>query len=94
MTSTSHSHKRLSNYPSLSKLLFISACLLILVALAWPQATLALRANGIAAAWERARQSGAYHFAADIRQTTTPRATVRNVGRKPVCGLPCGVLYF
>lgn len=33
------------------------------------------------AAWERVRQAGSYHFAADITQITTPLATVTNVGR-------------
>jgi hypothetical protein len=35
----------------------------------------------VQAAWRRVRESGAYHFSADIRQTTVPRSTISNVGR-------------
>ncbi|MCL5995588.1 MAG: hypothetical protein M1546_05970, partial [Chloroflexi bacterium] len=37
--------------------------------------------EAVKAAWQRARQSGAYHFSADIQQTITPRATLLNIGR-------------
>jgi len=36
----------------------------------------------VQAAWRRVRESGAYHFTADIRQTTVPRPTLLNVGRQ------------
>jgi hypothetical protein len=36
----------------------------------------------VQAVWERVRQSGAYHFTADIHQTTVPRPTISNVGRQ------------
>jgi type II secretory pathway pseudopilin PulG/subtilisin-like proprotein convertase family protein len=35
----------------------------------------------VQAAWQRVRESGAYHFTADIRQSTVPRPTISNVGR-------------
>ncbi len=58
-------------------------CALILVLLS-PSLTSALRPGDldvVKAAWARARQSGAYHFSADIQQTIIPEATVANVGR-------------
>ena len=35
----------------------------------------------VAAAWEKARAAGAYHFAGDVTQTTIPSPTIANVGR-------------
>jgi subtilisin-like proprotein convertase family protein len=75
------SKKRFFGGLSSHKLWLILACPLFLAALAWPQATSALEAHGIAAAWERARQAGVYDFSADIKQTVVPQPTVRNVGR-------------
>jgi len=37
--------------------------------------------ESVRAAWARARESGNYQFSADIRQTTVPLPSVRNVGR-------------
>jgi hypothetical protein len=39
-------------------------------------------AHSLKQVWDRAKASGAYHFSADIVQTTTPLATVDNVGRQ------------
>ncbi|MEZ4717848.1 MAG: hypothetical protein R2851_17435 [Caldilineaceae bacterium] len=33
------------------------------------------------AVWARVQRAGAYHFSADVRQTSTPPATVGNAGR-------------
>lgn len=38
--------------------------------------------DGMRAAWQRARQAGAYRFAADILQTTIPLPRVTNAGRQ------------
>jgi hypothetical protein len=81
MRPTGYPWKKPHHRVSWSKLSFALTCLLILAALVWPRATSALKSNGIAAAWERARQSGDYYFSADIKQTTVPQSTVRNVGR-------------
>jgi len=35
----------------------------------------------VLAAWKRAQQAGSYRFTADIRQTTTPKSNIFNVGR-------------
>ena len=37
--------------------------------------------NPVTAAWQAAQQRGAYHFASDLTQTTTPLATLTNVGK-------------
>ncbi|MEA3342286.1 MAG: hypothetical protein U9R15_20155, partial [Chloroflexota bacterium] len=54
---------------------------LALALLAYPALTTSAEQNTIAAVWNRARESGVYHFSADVRQTTAPLSTVRNVGR-------------
>jgi len=65
-----------------SRILFLATGLLLLLALAWPQVTGTARGSDtVASAWERAREAGAYRFSADVRQTTIPQPTVRNVGR-------------
>ena len=70
------------NRSSLWKWIFsLTGLLVLLCALAWPRVSVALRADGLTATWARARQAGVYQFTADIRQTSTPQATVRNVGR-------------
>ena len=61
-------------------LLFAALCVLFLsLFLLNPANTSA--GPGLEAAWKRARQSGAYHFTADIVQNTIPLPTVTNVGR-------------
>ncbi|RLC61374.1 MAG: hypothetical protein DRI48_10840, partial [Chloroflexi bacterium] len=63
-------------------LLFLTTGLLLLLALVWPQVTGTARGSDtVASAWQRAREAGVYRFSADIRQTTVPLPTVRNVGR-------------
>lgn len=37
--------------------------------------------NPVIAAWQAAQQRGAYHFESDLTQTTTPLATLTNVGK-------------
>ncbi len=60
---------------------FVALCALALALALYPSITVTAGRNGIQAAWERAGQSGAYHFSADIEQTTIPQPTVLNVGR-------------
>ncbi len=58
-------------------------CVLVLVLIS-PSITSALRSTDldvVKAAWAQARQSGAYHFSADVQQTIIPEASVLNVGR-------------
>ena len=64
-------------------LLCVALCVLALALTLYPAITSAAgtSSNGPAAAWGRARRAGAYHFSADVKQTTTPLSTVRNVGR-------------
>jgi hypothetical protein len=38
--------------------------------------------NPVLAAWQAAQQRGSYAFSSDVIQTTTPLATIQNVGRK------------
>jgi hypothetical protein len=46
-----------------------------------PRAVAAVLPDPIAAAWERTRAAGSYHFASDVIQQTIPSATISNVGR-------------
>src|SRR5262245_47135961 len=46
-----------------------------------PRAISAVAPDPVAAAWRAARARGAYHFASDVVQSTTPSATVANIGR-------------
>ena len=41
-----------------------------------------MQTDPITAAWERVQAAGSYHFSSDVTQTTTPSASVRNVGRR------------
>ncbi len=45
------------------------------------QQTVAAAANPVNAAWAQARARGAYHFASDMTQVTTPLASLTTVGR-------------
>lgn len=81
MNATTHSRKRGSQWLPRPVLTFALVSLLLLVSLAWPRATSALRSNGLTAAWNRARAVGAYRFSASVKQTTVPEPTVLNVGR-------------
>src|SRR5262245_14388443 len=38
--------------------------------------------RGLGQVWQRAKEAGSYRFSADIVQTTTPLATIDNVGRQ------------
>ena len=62
--------------------LFLALCLFTLALLAYPTVVTSAERNGIEAAWERAREAGAYRFTAGIVQTTIPLPTVTNVGRQ------------
>ena len=55
--------------------------MLALMLLVYPTVATSAERSGIEAAWERAREAGAYRFTADIRQTVAPKPTVLNVGR-------------
>ena len=55
---------------------------LILATLIYPTIASSDGQDGIQAAWQRAREAGSYHFAADVVQTTVPLPTVTNVGRQ------------
>jgi hypothetical protein len=57
-------------------------CVLALTLFVSPVLTTSADQNPLQAAWEKARQSGAYHFSADILQTLTPLPKVTNVGRQ------------
>jgi Ca2+-binding RTX toxin-like protein len=46
----------------------------------YPRLTSAVNPDPVAAALERARATGSYHFAADIQQTIIPNATPKNAG--------------
>jgi hypothetical protein len=55
--------------------------LLILIGLQQHRAN-AQAGNPVLAAWQAAQQRGSYAFSSDVTQTTTPLATIQNVGRK------------
>ncbi len=60
--------------------------LLVVIAAAFamlliPVFRVAAQTDPIAAASERARAAGSYHFTSDVVQVTTPMASVANVGR-------------
>ncbi|MBI1296143.1 hypothetical protein GC175_14410 [bacterium] len=38
----------------------------------------------VTAAWQRAQESGSYHFSSDVIQVTIPEATLTNVGRRSI----------
>ncbi len=61
-------------------------CLFILIFHLYPIAMTSAQErdaqDAVTTAWSRARDAGAYRYTADIVQTTTPKATVTNVGRK------------
>ena len=48
---------------------------------ALPRAHAAFAPDPVAAAWQRVQQRGAYRFDSDVVQTTTPSASVANIGR-------------
>ena len=72
-----------SHSPHPLSLLCVALCVLALALTLYPAITsvAGTSSSGPAAAWERARESGAYRFTADVRQTITPKPTVLNVGR-------------
>lgn len=55
---------------------------LVVLLFALVRVTTFINPNPVRAAWQLARQAGNYHFAADIVQTTLPRVTVTNAGRR------------
>jgi hypothetical protein len=57
------------------------ACGLVIGAAFLPRAASALQPDPIAAAWEKARAAGSYHFESNVTQMTIPVAKVTNVGR-------------
>ena len=62
-------------------------CILLIGMLVTPYVVTATPPNPFAAnpverAWEKVRAAGSYHFSSDVTQTTTPSASVRNVGRR------------
>jgi len=61
-------------------LLLLALALTIGLALL-PRAVSSIAADPVAAAWQAARARGAYHFASDVVQSSTPSATVANIGR-------------
>jgi hypothetical protein len=74
-----------SRYPHSWQGVTALLCMLILMLYAYPVVTTSAQqgadTEAVATAWEQARQSGSYRYNADIVQTTTPKATVTNVGR-------------
>ncbi len=60
--------------------LFIILCALTLALVVYPAITSA-QPNGLQAAWERAREAGAYDFIADIEQTLIPRPLPSMIGQ-------------
>ena len=68
---------KLTRWLPITLLLFFA-----LMALGWRTvASQAQSANPVIAAWELAKERGSYHFDSDVLQTTTPLATLSNVGR-------------
>jgi hypothetical protein len=59
----------------------LALSLLILIGLQQHRAN-AQAGNPVLAAWQAAQQRGSYAFSSDMNQTTTPLATIQNVGRK------------
>lgn len=60
--------------------LFIVLCALVLALVVYPAITSA-QPNGLQAAWERARDVGAYSFTADVEQTLIPRPLPSMIGQ-------------
>jgi hypothetical protein len=60
----------------------IVLCMLALTPFVYPALATSADQDVLQAAWEKARQAGAYHFSADILQTMTPLPQVTNVGRQ------------
>ncbi len=63
-------------------LLSISLLVLLILTLIFLPGIKDAQLGDIQAVWGRVRQAGAYHFAVDILQTTTPLPSVTNVGRQ------------
>ncbi len=70
---------RFSSFLGLS---LVVLCLLIVALLAYPVATAATMTtlDPLDAAWRRAQESGVYHFATTVVETTHPAPTLANVG--------------
>src|SRR4051812_11411109 len=65
-------------WPRIIALVLVGSAVALLLI---PLAQASVRSDGVTAAWHRAGAAGSYHFTAHITQTTTPLATVTNVGR-------------
>ena len=61
--------------------LLVALCALTLLLVAYPTATTSAEQNSLQAAWERAREAGAYDFIADIEQTLIPRPLPSMIGQ-------------
>ena len=61
--------------------LFIVLCVLSLALVVCPTITTSAESNGLQAAWERAREAGAYDFTADVEQTLIPRPLPSMIGQ-------------
>ena len=61
--------------------LFLALCLFTLALLAYPTVVTSAERNGIEAAWERAREAGAYRFTTDVEQTLIPRPLPSMIGQ-------------
>jgi hypothetical protein len=72
-------HSRFSNFLSVS---FILLCLLVVALFAYPVTTTATTTarDPLDAAWRQAQESGVYHFATTVIETTHPAPTLANVG--------------
>jgi len=65
------------------RVFFLVLCLLALLLVVSPAAARPTTPEvSLRDVWRNARQSGAYHFAADIHQTIIPKPTILNVGRE------------
>lgn len=61
--------------------LFVALCLLAVALLAYPTVTTSAEQSGLEAAWERAREAGAYRFTTDVEQTLIPRPLPSMIGQ-------------
>src|SRR5512136_2165201 len=61
----------------------ILLCVFVLYLATWPAVARIAppERTSLSDVWARVRDSGAYHFSADIVQTTIPKPTILNVGR-------------
>jgi hypothetical protein len=61
--------------------ILVTLCVLTLLWAAYPSATTSAEQNGLEAAWQRAREAGAYDFIADVEQTLIPRPLPSMIGQ-------------